>query len=558
VAPRKIGIIDHTYRHVQRYREILTVLFKYGFGDLVNSLRIRLQMVSRKRREGIETLSRAERVRMAIEELGPTFVKMGQILSTRPDLLPAEFIRELEKLQDEVPPFDFSDVQKTVESELGLPLHEVFPHFDDQPLAAASIGQVHRGRLVGGEEVVVKVQRPGIRKTVEVDLEIMLHLADLMESHLEGWDVHRPSNVVREFARTLEKEMDYTIEASHIERFARQFGDEPTVHVPEVYRQMTTARVLTMEYVSGVKASEMSRLETEGLDPREIARRGGDLIMKQVFVHGFFHADPHPGNILILPYNVICYLDFGMMGRLDRRTREDFADLVAAVVRRDGAEAAGVLLKLTYWDREPDLRLLQRDVEEFVDQHFYRSLKELDLGKLLQQLLNVVSRHRLRIPPDLFLMLKALTMAEGLGRKLDAEFDMTKQAALFLRRIRIERLRPQRLVGDAVHSGKELLGFLKEMPGELREILKQAKHGKLKIEFEHRGLEPVLATHDRTSNRVAFAIVLASLVVGSALIVLSGVPPRWSEIPVIGLAGFLAAGAMGFWLLISILRHGRL
>lgn len=561
---RKIGMIGRTYRHIQRYRQILTVLFKYGFGDLVDTLKIEqyleigLQMISRKRREKIEILSRAERVRMALEELGPTFVKMGQILSTRPDLLPVDFIQELGKLQDHVPPFEYAQVKPIVEKELGASLGEVFEVFEKSPLASASIGQVHRARLVGGDEVVVKVQRPGILKTIEVDLEIMLHLATLMERHLKALEIHRPTRIIEEFARMLEKELDYTVEAAHTERFAMQFIGDTTVYVPKIYREATTRRVLTMEYVSGIKASEIDRLGKAGLDRRKIASRGFDLIMKQVFVHGFFHADPHPGNIFILPGNVICYLDFGMMGRISRQNRENFADLIMSIARRDETKATDSLIRLTTSDGDKDYHSLERDVAGFIDQHFYRPLKELDLGKLLHQLLEIMARHRLRIPPELFLMIKALGTVEGLGRVLDPDFDATKKAAPFVRRIQLERIHPKRIAGDIADSGAEFIHLLKEIPGELREILRQARQGRVKIEFEHRGLEPMLSTYDRVSNRIAFAIVLASLVIGSSLIVLSGVPPKWHEIPVIGLAGFLIAGVMGFWLLISILRRGRM
>ena len=561
---RKIGIIGRTYRHIQRYRQILTVLFKYGFGDIVDSLKIEqylelgLQIISRKRREKIEKLTRAERVRMALEELGPTFIKMGQILSTRPDLLPVEFIRELPRLQDDVPPFAFSDVKRIIEEELQRPLDEVFQHFDDNPLGAASIGQVHRAVTMDDEEVVMKVQRPGIRRIVEVDLEIMLHLAILMERHLEGWDIQRPTQIVEEFTRTLEKEMDYTVEASHMERFAMQFTSDASVYIPKIYREITTKRVLAMEYISGIKADEIERMEEAGLDRKEIARRGFDLIMKQVFVDGFFHADPHPGNIFILPNNVICYLDFGMMGRIDRHSRENFADLIMGIVRRDESKATDALLRLTFFDEDPDRHSLERDVAEFIDQHFYGPLKELELGKLLHQLLEVLARRRLRLPPDMFMMIKALGTVEGLGRILDPDFDATKQAAPFVRRIQLEKFHPGRIAVDVADSGVELFHLLKEIPGEVREILKQAKQGKVKIEFEHHGLEPMLSTHDRISNRIVFAIVLASLVIGSSLIVLSGIPPKWHEIPLIGLAGFLIAGVMGFWLLITILRRGRM
>ena len=559
---RKIGIIGKTYRHIQRYRQILTVLFKYGFGDLVHTLKIEqyleigLQMISRKRREKIETLSRAERVRMAMEELGPTFIKMGQILSTRPDLLPVEFIQELGKLQDHVPPFEYAQVKDIIERELGVPLGQLFKDFEETPLASASIGQVHRARLVEGDGVVVKVQRPGIRKTIEVDLEIMLHLATLMERHLKAMEIHRPTRIVEEFARTLEKELDYTIEAAHTERFAMQFIGDTTVYVPKIYREATTSRVLTMEYVSGIKASEIARLDEAGLDRREIARRGFDLIMKQVFVHGFFHADPHPGNIFILPGNVICYLDFGMMGRIGRKSREHFADLIMNIVRRDEVKVTDALVRLTISDEEPNHNALERDVAEFIDQHFYRPLKELDLGKLLHQLLEMAARHRLTVPPDLFLMIKALSTAEGVGRVLDPDFDATERAAPFVRRIQLQRLHPKRVAEDIYDSGSDFLHLIKEIPGELREILRQARQGRVKIEFEHRGLENMLFTHDRISNRLAFAIVLASLIIGSSLIVLSEIPPKWHGIPVIGLAGFIIAGVMGLWLLFSIIRRG--
>jgi len=559
---RKIGIIGRTYRHIQRYRQILTVLFRYGFGDLVHTLKIEqyleigLQMISRKRRENIETLSRAERVRMAMEELGPTFIKMGQILSTRPDLLPVEFIQELGKLQDHVPPFEYAQVKDIIEKELGVALGQLFKDFEETPLASASIGQVHRARLVDGDEVVVKVQRPGIRKTVEVDLEIMLHLATLMERHLKAMEIHRPTRIVEEFARTLEKELDYTIEAAHTERFAMQFIGDATVYVPKIYREATTSRVLTMEYVRGIKASEIARLDEAGLDRREIARRGLDLIMKQVFVHGFFHADPHPGNIFILPGNVICYLDFGMMGRIGRKSREHFADLIMNIVRRDEVNVTDALVRLTISDEEPNHNALERDVAEFIDQHFYRPLKEMDLGKLLHQLLEMAARHRLTVPPDLFLMIKALSTAEGVGRVLDPDFDATERAAPFVRRIQLQRLHPKRIAEDIYDSGSDFLHLVKEIPGELREILRQARQGRVKIEFEHRGLENMLSTHDRISNRLAFAIVLASLIIGSSLIVLSGIPPKWHGIPVIGLAGFIIAGVMGLWLLFSIIRRG--
>jgi len=561
---RKIGIIGRAYRHLNRYRHILTVLFKYGFGDLVDILKIEqyleigLQMISRKRREQVEKLSRAERVRMVMEELGPTFIKLGQILSTRPDLIPVEFIQELSKLQDNVPSFPYPEARQIIESEIGRPLEDIFQHFENTPLAAASIGQVHRAQLKDGEEVVVKVQRPGIRKIIEVDLEIMLHLASLMERHLEELQVHRPVRIVQEFARTLEKEIDYTIETSHIERFARQSMDDPTVYVPKVFRDTTTERILTMEYIDGIKASEIDRIEREGLDRKIITARGADLILRQIFDYGFFHADPHPGNIFVLPDNVICYIDFGMMGSIDRQTRESFADLIYTVIHHDESRATQILLKLTEYDEKPDVRVLERDLTEFIGQHLYVPLKDLQMEKLLQQILKMISRHRLQIPQNLFLMMKALATVEGIGLLLDPDFEMIKQTIPFIQRVKMARYHPKRMANDIIRSGVEFVQLMQEIPGETREILEQMKQGKIKMEFEHKGLEPMLSTYDQISNRIAFAIVIAALIIGSALIVLSKTPPFLFGISFIGIIGFLAAALMGLWLLIAILKKGKL
>jgi len=297
---RKIGVIGRTYRNLNRYRQILGVLIKYGFGDLVETLNIEqyieigLQMIHRKRRERVEKSSRAERVRMAFEELGPTYIKLGQILSTRPDLVQIDFVHELSKLQDEVPPFPFEDARQIVESELGAPLENIFASFEETPLASASIGQVHRARYLDGEDVAVKVQRPGIQRLIDIDLEIMLHLATLAENHIEELSFHQPVKIVEEFAKTLERELDYTIEATNTERVSRQFLHDPSVYIPKVFRETTTSRVLTTELVQGIKVSRLDLLDQEGYDRKMITSRGAHVCLSQIFDHGFFHADPHP------------------------------------------------------------------------------------------------------------------------------------------------------------------------------------------------------------------------------------------------------------------------
>jgi ubiquinone biosynthesis protein len=539
-------------------------LFKYGFGDLIDQLNvgqyieIGMQMVSKKRRENVEKLTRAERVRMALEELGPTFVKLGQILSSRPDLVPVEFIQELSKLQDNVPSFPFAQVKEIVEAELQTPLKDMYKEFNETPLAAASIGQVHRGRLKSGEDVIVKVQRPGIRATIEVDLEIMLHLAILIEKHVEEWGLHKPTRIVEEFSHSLGKEIDYTIEASNAERFARQFTGNSSVYVPCIFREASTRRILTIEYIGGIKASEIGKLDKGGFDRKILASRGADLILEQVFEYGFFHGDPHPGNIFILPDNVVCYLDFGMMGRVDRRAREDFADIVYAYVSRDESKIVDALLRVVEWDKEPDRRALEKDIGDFVESYLYKSLKELRIEDILHQILELITHHRLRLPPDIFLMVKALTQVEGLGLVLDPDFDMTEKAAPFVKRLKLKRLSPKRIIADFLDSGGDLVQLIKEIPGELRDITKQIKQGKISIAFEHRGLENLVFEMDRSSNRVAFALVVASLVIGSSLIFRSDLGPFLFGFPLLGLVGFSIAAIFGIWLLISILRSGKM
>jgi ubiquinone biosynthesis protein len=561
---RKIGVIGRTYRHLNRYTQILAVFFKYGFGDLVDSLKIDqyieigLQMISRKRRDRVEKLTRAERVRMAFEELGPSYIKLGQILSTRPDLVPIDFIREFSKLLDEVPSFPFSEVEKVFAADLGAHPHDLFESFEETPFASASIGQVHKATVKNGDRVAVKVQRPGIQKIIEVDLEIMLHLATLAERHIEEMALHRPVKIVEEFARTLEKEIDYTIEATNMERIARQFLDTPYVYIPKVFRETTTERVLTTEFIDGIKVSDIDRLEAAGLDCKVITARGADISLTQIFETGFFHADPHPGNIFVLPDNVICLLDFGMVGVVDRKTREDFVDLVDYIVHQDELNTTQVIMKLTDRDEEPDMRQLERDVADFLGQHLYKPLKDIELAKLLHHLLDVVSRHRLRIRPDIFLMMKALSTVEGVAAMLDPDFDLIAQAEPFIKRVKMERMAPERIATDLARLASQSFQFLQTFPQDVLEITRLIRHKKLFLQHQLQGLETMLATHDQISNRISFSIIIAALIIGSALIVISNIPPLFYGISLIGIIGFLAAAIMGIWLLVAIIRKGRL
>lgn len=564
ISIRKLTAIGRTYRHLNRYNQIIRVMFKYGFEDLIEMLHINqylesgMQMINREPKEQIERHSRPERLRMGLEELGPTFIKLGQLLSTRPDFIPPEYVNELSKLQDDVPPFSYADVEEIFLAETGKKPTEVFYRFDETPIAAASIGQVHRATLIEGQDVVVKVQRPNIDQIIAVDLEILDYLASLMEMYLSELQGHRPTSIVEEFARTISSEIDYTVEIANVQRFSRQFEGNETIRVPKVYREVSTERILTMENMKGIKASRIDSLREQGADLSLVAERGTNLIMEQIFVHGFFHADPHPGNIFILPEDVVCFIDFGMMGRLNRRDREDFTDLLFFIISRNERKVTDTVLKLTYQYDEVDRDALSRDLTEMLDLYLYLPLKELEAGKILQSLLDLVFRHNLYFKPNLYLMMKAISTVEGVGQMLDPELELIRLAEPFMRKVRADRMRIGRLAAETRLATADYLDLFRALPDELRSILKQVRQGRMKIEFEHLGLEKLRSALDQSSNRISFAIVLAALIIGSSLIVLSGIPPKWYGIPIIGLVGYLIAGVMGFWLLLSIIRHGRM
>jgi ubiquinone biosynthesis protein len=549
--------------HVQRFRIIIGVFLKYGYGDLADRLPLPspLRLPFRKMRkaqEEISLMSAPERLRRAFEELGPTFVKLGQLLSTRTLLLPPPFIVELAKLHDQVPPIPFDKVLHVLNTELRRPHTDFFLSIEEEPIGSASMAQVHRANRLNGERCVIKVQRPDIENVVRVDLEIMAQVAALLENHVEGWKVYQPTALVAEFAKRMEQELDFTAEAAHIERFAHQFEGEPAIYVPKAFSESSTRRVLTMEYIDAIKASRMDLLEAAALDRKEIATRITDLVMKQIFVHGFFHADPHPGNIHIMPGNVICFLDFGMMGFLDLTTREVFSRFVINIAQRNESAAAAALLKLAHAELDPFRPGFEADVAEFMHQHFYRPVGEMVFGKLVQHLFHLTRKHGLTLPADLSTVLKALSLMENLVCQLDPGHDIIGQARPFMKQVRLTQLGPKRLLRDWQEFASEAAAFVRELPLEVRRIMALFKEGRSLLQVHHHGLEPLMNTLERIVNRLAFALVLSSLIIASSVIVHAKVPPMWHDMSVPGVLGYIVAGMMGFWLLIAMVRHGKM
>ncbi|MFU8769221.1 MAG: ABC1 kinase family protein [Desulfotignum sp.] len=562
---KKIGTLGKRYRHLIRYQQIIGIIFKYGFDNILDAMNVDHYIESglklipfTKPHERVEKLSRNQRIRMALEELGPTFIKMGQVLSSRPDLVPMDLIAELSKLQDEIPAFDFEQVKETITAEFGRPLHEVFHSMETRPFASASIGQVHRASVTGQDRLAVKIQRPGIRKIIEADLEIIHHLAGIMERNIAEAAFYRPVKIVEEFAKTLEKELDYTIEAANMERMASQFRHDRTIHIPRVYTAESSERVLTMECIDGIKASDIDAIDRAGLDRKVLTRRGADFIMKQVFEHGFFHADPHPGNIFVLENNRICPVDFGMTGFLDRTTRELFVDIIHAVATNNAKLAARRLCELCGFETQPDMTQLEKEVSLFISVHLTKSLKEIRTSRMVNQFLVLCASQGLRIPPDLFLMMKAFVAIEDVARKLDPDFNMLGHAVPYISAAKYKKLSPSKMAEEFMDIARESYKLIQQLPVDTMEILRLVRQGKLKIAIDIQGLDKLIVHQDQTSNRISFSIIIAALILGSAIVVNSEVPPMMFGVSVIGIAGFLAAAVMGVWLVVAIVRRGRL
>ncbi|BCG48485.1 Uncharacterized ABC1 family protein Gmet_0760 [Citrifermentans bremense] len=554
--------INRNVRSIRRYRQIITVMGGYGLGQLLEYLNLgHVVALSRRmlRRPGKAAhLSAPERLRLALEELGPTFIKLGQLLSTRADIIPPAFVQELARLQDEIPCIDFEEIKVQIEHELGVPLENRFLRVEPVAIAGASIAQVHRATLITGEDVVVKVRRPGVMEAVETDIDILMGVALLLERHMARSDIYDPVGVVREFSYTIRREMDLSREGHAIERIRDNFKGYPDLYFPQVYWEATAKGVLTTEYVDGIKVSDICAIEKAGLDRREIARRGATAFLKMVLEHGFFHGDPHPGNVMILPNNVICLLDYGMVGRLDPAVKRYLTDVLGAVIERDVEGLAYIVVEAGDAGENVNMHALKKGLAEFIDSYFEIPLKEIVVGRMLLEFIDLVSTHRIKVHPDLTMLVKVLVVVEGMGRKLDPEFDMVGHLRPFLEREFRQQHSPGRLLREMEQGLEGYLTLARNLPRELKEILNKINRNKFRIDLEHRGLDRFSRELDRSANRVCLSLIIAALLIGSSIAMQTNRGPMLWGFPAFAFFGYSCAGVVGIWWMIAILRSGRL
>jgi ubiquinone biosynthesis protein len=550
---------------IRRYRHILAVLMKYGLEEMADTLRSRLLVRLGQRggrlqaRLAAETHTRPERMRQALQELGPTFIKFGQLLSTRPDIVSPEYIRELERLQDRVPPEDPARIRTEVERQLGGRLEDIFSHFDPEPLAAGSIAQVHRARTKEGQDVAVKVRRPGIAELVRTDRQILEELAGVIKSMFFEHETIDPQEMVRELGEAMSRETDLNIERRNQLRFLKSFADDPTVHIPTVYGDYCSEGVLTTEYIAGVKPGDAEDLAARGLDPRLIAQRATDFVFEQIFELGFFHADPHPGNFFVLPDNVLAPIDFGQVATLSSRDKWLFDQIVLAVVDNEAGRIVDAFERENMMQDQTDVARLSADVEQIIGPYWNLPLREIPFRTVVLKVFDVFRTHHVRPPTGFVLTLKSLMTIESFARSMDPEFNIIEALRPYARRTTIRVLEPKHVLRQMRKTLEDASDLLARVPHDVNAIVARVRQGKFEIRIHHEHLDALTRTLDKSSNRISFALIIAALLVASSLLVAQeGTVLGLFDLQSMGIFGYIMAAIIGAWLLISIVRSGKL
>jgi ubiquinone biosynthesis protein len=554
-----------TARELPRLREISMVFVRHGLGDLVRRAGIAtlLEHAGHVLHWGEATeiahLEVQQRARLAFEQLGPTFVKLGQMLSTRDDLLPPAWTTELARLHSDVAPVPFDDLLPQIEQALGRSPFEVFAHVEREPYAAASIAQIHRAKLASGTPVVLKIRRPGIEAKIDADLRLLDRLAHLIEREMPEVRRYQPVQVVGQLRGSLERELDLAVEARNTERFARNFADDLDILVPHVYLEWTSSTMIVQEHIEGIRGNDMAAIDTAGLDRKVLAARGVDAVLKMILVDGVFHADPHPGNVMYLPDNRIALIDFGMVGRLSPARRRQIIDLLAGLAGHDEEAMLEVLLD---WrgDEFVDEARLAADLGEFAFDYTDMQLKDLKIGVLLHRVSAILREHSIVLPSDLTLLFKALITLEGLGHQYDPEFRLIERVKPFIDRAMSERYQPVETARRAQQTLSDLFGLVTSMPRDLARLVKDARHGRMRVDLDLKRLDRFGDRLHSAMDRATMGIMTASLVVGSSIVMTIAEGPRLFGVSLLtycGLVGYLVAFVNSLWIIFSIWRSSR-
>ncbi|MFH1746634.1 MAG: AarF/UbiB family protein [Planctomycetota bacterium] len=555
----------HRVRNVKRLAEILRVLVRHGFGEIVARLNL-FHAVPASIAAGLNLLrrstktpaSRGERLRAVLVELGPTYIKLGQVLSTRPDLIPPDVCADLEELQDRVPSVSDSEAAKVVSEELGAPPGRVFGSFGEKPIASASISQVYRATLKDGTAVAVKVQRPGIAALVTADIELLESVAAWIVRHGVSTPGFDPLGSVNEFSRSIRRELDFVHEARMVERFARNFASSETVHVPKIYSDLSTSRVLTMEWIAGTPVRDVEKLRKQGHDLCRVAHNGLDVVLKQIFEHGLFHADPHPGNIFVLPGDVICLLDYGMVGQVMPDDGERFATLLHAIFGKDVEQATSAVLDLAEADAGKDRKALQRDLHEFIEFDAEQIMKGMAFGEAMNRLVRTLREHELVLPAKHTLLIKALATIEQVGRDLDPNLDLAKLVRPYIVQLLKRRYSARRVLSDVSRAMRDMIVLARLLPGDARELVASFKSSGFKISLRQEDIHRVTESYERSASRMTFGMIIGSLIVGSSLLMQLSRGPNFLGLPVLGLVGYLLAAILGLGMVYSMWRSRKL
>ena len=550
-------------RDLGRLHNIASILIRYGFGDLVRRLGLEPALEKAGKAlhwthfEELLKLDPPQRVRRAMEEMGPTFIKFGQILATRVDLFSPEWIVEFEKFHDRVPPLPFAGIRPQLEEDLGAPVGEIFAEFDETPLAAASIAQVHKARLPTGERVIVKIRRPGIRPTIEADLRLLERLVGIIEREFPDARRFHPQEVLRQFKLSLRNELDLLTEARNAERAANNFKGDGNILIPRVFWEYCGERLNVQKFIDGLAGREIAALADAGFDRKLLAQRGADAVLKMVLIDGFFHADPHPGNFIYVPENRLAFIDFGMVGSLSELRQAQVVDLLNAIVVRDAPTIVEVLLD---WadDTSPSTERLVSEVGMFVDKYHGVALRQLRLADILGDIAALMRDHQLTLPPDLTMLFKTLITLEGMGRQLDPDLDIVNQVGPLLAKATLERSKPDAMIRHAQRNMGSLMAVLGALPQDIRRIMRILRAGAVKVNVDMPELYRFGSLMDRAASRLTVGMVTASLIIGSSIVMTVSGGPKLFGLPALGVLGFTAAGVGGIWLLVSIWRtsHG--